>query len=298
MLSSIVGQEQAVRLLQQAVKTQKIAPAYLFVGMAGIGKSLAASGFASQLLATDSPKSHPDLLWVEPTYSDRGNLITLSQAEADNIKKKAAPKIRIEQVRQISQFLLRRPLKSDRLIVIVEDAQLMAESPANALLKTLEEPGRGIIILLAPTLESLLPTIVSRCQVVRFTPLSEAQLHQVLTQEGYEKAKQNHSLISMAQGSPGTAISAFQQLETLEPELLTQLTSLPNNLLSALMLAKKIAQLELPTQLWLTDYLQHYYWQQQQSIVRVKLCEESRKYLSSYVQPRLVWENLLLASCQ
>ncbi|VEP12110.1 conserved hypothetical protein [Hyella patelloides LEGE 07179] len=300
MLNDVVGQEQAITLLKQAVTSQKIAPAYLFVGIPGIGKSITAQGFAELLLncsfTKSSLESHPDLIWVEPTYTERGNLITVSQASAQDLKKKAAPKIRIEQIRQITQFLSRQPLKSDRLFVIIEDAHLMSEAPANALLKTLEEPGNGTVILIAPSTDYLLSTIVSRCQSIRFTPLSQQNLQLVLEKADYSQILDNPSLVAMAQGSPGTAISAWQQLQAISPDLHQKLLQIPQNNLEALMMAKTITQeLELPTQLWLVDYLQHHYWQQNQNSELASKWEKTRQYLLSYVQPRLVWECLLTA---
>lgn len=300
MLTDLIGQEQAVTLLKQALSNNKIAPAYLFVGIPGIGKSMAARGFAQLLLnCSHNPSSlsnHPDLLWVEPTYSHQGEFIKASLAQAQNIQRKTAPQIRIEQIRQITQFFSRQPMYSDRLLTVVEDAHLMSEAPANALLKTLEEPGNGTIILIAPSTDSLLTTIVSRCQCIRFTPLSQANLQQVLKQNNYSEILANPSLITMAQGSPGSAIAAAEKLQSIPDLLHRQLLQTPQNYLEAFAVAKAITQeLELPTQLWLVDYLQHYYWQQDRDFLLANRWEKTRQYLLSYVQPRLVWECMLIA---
>jgi DNA polymerase-3 subunit delta' len=295
-LADLIGQEQAVTLLEQAFSSHKIAPAYLFVGIPGIGKSIAARGFAQLLLDCErrSLSNHPDLMWVEPTYSHQGNLIKASLAEDD--RRKTAPKIRIEQIRQITQFFNRQPLKSDRLIAVIEDAHLMSEAPANALLKTLEEPGNGTIILIAPSVDSLLTTIVSRCQCIRFTPLSDENLQQVLKKTNYSEILANPSLITMAQGSPGSAIAAAEKLQLIPDSLHQQLLQTPQNYLEVFTIAKAITQeLELPTQLWLVDYLQHYYWQQSRDFLLANQWEKTRQYLLSYVQPRLVWESIFLA---
>jgi DNA polymerase III subunit delta' len=292
---NLIGQEQAVTLLKQAVNSQKVAPAYLFVGIPGIGKKIAARGFAELLLKCNftefSLAAHPDLLWIEPTYTDKGELISVSQAEAQNLSFKSTPTIKIEQVRQISQFLSRPPLKSDRLTVIIKDAHLISEAPANALLKTLEEPGNGTIILIAPSIDTLLTTIVSRCQCIRFAPLSAQNLELVLKKTHYTEILKHPSLIAMAQGSPGLAIAAWQQLQLIPQQLYQQLLKIPQNYLEALTIAKNITQeLELSTQLWLVDYLQYYYWQKDHNKALAAKWEQNRKYLLSYVQPRLVWE--------
>ena len=297
--TDLIGQEQAITLIQQAVNTNKIAPAYLFVGIPGIGKSIAAEGFARLLLNCSNNLSfsnHPDLMWVEPTYSDRGNLIKASVAKTEKVGRKTAPQLRIEQIRQITQFFNRQPLRGDRLVAIVEDAHLMSEASANALLKTLEEPHRGTIILIAPSSDLLLTTIVSRCQCIRFIPLSEENLQQVLEKNNYSDILANPSLIAMSQGSPGLAIAAAENLQAIPDSLQQQLLQIPQNYLEAFAIAKAVTQeLELPIQLWLVDYLQHYYWQQNRDFLLANKWEKARQYLLSYVQPRLVWESLLLA---
>ncbi|MCJ8282849.1 MAG: ATP-binding protein, partial [Rivularia sp. ALOHA_DT_140] len=159
----VIGQTQAVELLKQAVAKDRIAPAYLFVGSPGIGKSLTARCFL-ELLFTQNNRditvvksklekgNHPDLLWVQPTYLHQGKLLSSKEATEKGLKRKAPPIIRLEQIRGITEFLSRPPLESSRNIVVLEQAETMAESAANALLKTLEEPGKATLILIAPTL--------------------------------------------------------------------------------------------------------------------------------------------------
>ncbi len=300
----ILGQEQGIKLLQQAIKLERIAPAYLFWGTPGVGKSLTAKAFIRCLLeSTAAPEkqslvskklhsnNHPDVLWVEPTYKEKGELITASQAQAQGIKRKTPPQIRIEQIRQISQFVTRPPLESSRLMVVIESAETMSEACANALLKTLEEPGKATLILIAPSTDSLLSTIISRCQCLAFRRLSEANLRLVLQNQGYSEILEYPELIAIAQGSPGQAIAAWSKLQEIPQDLLTQLKSLPTNGISAFQLAKAVTQeLDTINQVWLIDYLQYYYWQKYQDISLMEQWEKTRQYLLSYVQPRLVWE--------
>jgi DNA polymerase-3 subunit delta' len=109
--------------------------------------------------------------------------------------------------------------------------------------------------------------------------------------------------MGMAQGSPGEAIAIWQQLQSIPDDLLQKVKQLPQNLLSALELAKEIDKtLDTESQLWLIDYLQHCYWQQflAGGISRSPLepLEKARQYLLNYVQPRLVWECTLMGICQ
>jgi DNA polymerase-3 subunit delta' len=150
----VIGQEQAIDLLEQAIKRDRIAPAYLFTGTPGIGRCLTARCFSQGLLClnlTSDKKAdtqhrilagnHPDLLWVEPTYLHQGQRITPKEAIALGVKRKAPPQIRIEQIREITQFLSRPPLESSRAVVVIEDAHTMTESAGNALLKNLRRAG-------------------------------------------------------------------------------------------------------------------------------------------------------------
>lgn len=324
--NQIIGQNTAIALLESAIKRDRIAPAYLFVGTAGIGRKLTALAFAEAII--DDPKSsqrvrgrnHPDLMWVEPTYMDKGKLLTA--AEAVGLKKRAAPQIRLEQIRAIGQFLSQPPLESKRSLVIIEEAQTMPEAAANALLKTLEEPGKGTIILIAPNLGSLLPTLVSRCHLIPFYTLTKAELMKVLSNveqnldRNLDDAVSSQldranltditEIIDLAQGSPGQAIANLIQFQSIPPQILMEIQTLPNTPVQALTLAKNVCkELEIEAQVWLLGYLQNHLWslsersqdravRNMQVIKTMESLECAKQQLNSYIQPRLVWEVLLL----
>ena len=304
----LIGQSQAVELLQQAIEKDRIAPAYLFAGASGIGKSLAAKSFSQLLMCHNinsekhsliykklSMGNHPDLLWVEPTYLHQGKLLTKKEAIEAGLKRKAPPQIRIDQVRDISKFLARPPLEASRSIVIIEDAHTMAEGAANALLKTLEEPGKATLILIAPSADSLLSTLISRCQKIPFYRLAQNNLKQVLETNAYGDISNYPAILAVAQGSPGDAIFAFKQLQEFPSNLLERFMSPLKNDIENFILAKEVSQnLSLTTQLWLIDYLQYCYWEKWQNSQILKALEINKKLLSRYVQPRLVWECFFL----
>lgn len=307
-LVPILGQQPAVELLAQAVQKQRLAPAYLFSGADGIGKSLAARCFIELLLCDRAPAiehpliaqklcqgNHPDVLWVAPTYLDKGKMLTAAEAITAGLKKKAPPQIRIEQIREIGQFLSRPPLLGDRSMVAIEHAETMPEAAANALLKTLEEPGKATIIVIASSVESLLPTIVSRCQRVSFQRLDRATTIEILTKLGRIEIVDRSELIGLAAGSPGTAIELWEQLQSLPPDLLTRLLALPSSRRQALELAVDIDRdLDAAAQLWLLDYLQYTYWQKYHQSQLVEILERTRSHLLAYVQPRLAWESTMM----
>jgi DNA polymerase-3 subunit delta' len=234
---------------------------------------------------------------------NQGKRLSIKEAESVGLKRKAPPQIRLEQVREIGDFLSRPPLEAARSIVVLSQAETMGEGAANGLLKTLEEPGKAALILIAPTVESLLPTLISRCQKIQFNRLNPEAMALVLQQAGFGEILSHSEVMGMAQGSPGEAIAIWQQLQSMPDDLLQKVKQLPQNLRSALALAKEIDQtLDTESQLWLIDYLQHCYWQQflAGKISRSPLepLEKARQYLLNYVQPRLVWECTLMGICQ
>ena len=305
-LAKLIGQALAVELLERIKTTRKIAPAYLFVGTEGVGKALAARCFAEMLLISDEDNyqqvshqinsgNHPDFLWVEPTYNNKGELLTVKQAQEQGLKRKTVPQIRIEQVREISEFLARPPLKADRCFVVIESAHLMAESAGNALLKTLENPGKATIILIANSSDSILTTLVSRCQSIPFFRLSEEDLKLVLSRAGASEVFDYPQLINLAQGSPGKAIEHWQKLTEVPTDLMSQLNKLPFEILNGFNLAKEISSnLELDVQIWLADYLQYLYWEKKRDLNLVESLENNKRLLKRYVQPRLVWDCFFL----
>jgi DNA polymerase III subunit delta' len=308
--SALLGQTQAVELLTRSIIKQRLAPAYLFYGADGIGKSLAARCFIELIFCDGAADrsliqqklrqgNHPDVLWVAPTYSHQGKLLSTAEATAAGVKRKAPPQLRIEQIREISRFLSRPPLLGARSVVAIEQADTMAEAAANALLKTLEEPGKATIIVIASALESLLPTIVSRCQQIPFQRLDRALMVEVLTKLGKTEILTRPEILGLAQGSPGAAIAIWEQLQTLPADLLAGLAKLPLTRRQGLELASQIdRELDSAEQLWLVDYLQYTYWQRDRNSQVIELLEQTRSQLLAYVQPRLVWEcTLLKISC-
>ena len=310
---ALVGQEQAIDFLVSAIARDRVAPAYLFAGPSGVGRKLAAECFGQLVLCPPErpelaaglarrvrDRMHPDLLWLEPTYLDRGQLIPASQAQAAGLEKKTPPQIRLEQIRQLATNLGRPPIEASRSFVVIEGAETMAEGAANALLKTLEEPGRATIVLLAPGPEALLPTLVSRCARVAFRRLAPEEVGQVLDRVGQGDLRDYPEVLALAQGCPGQAIAHWQRLQSLPPELLTSLRQPPASTYAALDLARQIDKsTDTEQQLWLVNYLQQTWWQR---VDRpwplrdrdLRRLETLRKQLMGYVQPRLAWEVALM----
>ena len=311
LFTGLIGQGQATALLSAALEFQRLAPAYLFCGPDGVGRSMAARRFLEGVIAgpSGSPSvrrrleegNHPDLLWVEPTYSDKGQLVPASQALAAGISRKAPPQLRLEQVRAVSQFLGRRPVEASRCLVVIEAVEAMAEGAANALLKTLEEPGNGLLILLSAAPDRLLSTIRSRCQAIPFARLAPETLQRVLAAQPSASQPDPPELLELAAGSPGAVLEHRQQWHAL-PEGLAQrcaalIGSMPQPVspLAALSLARDLCDaLEVEQQLWLLDWWQLHLWRQCCDPRQQQRLQTLRRQLRAYVQPRLAWEVALL----
>lgn len=309
--SSIIGQPTAIKLLQAIITTNRLPNALLFIGEEGIGKRLAANCFIQSLFADKQDNlqieinNHPDILWVMPTYQHGDKLLTSSEAIAQGIKRKVPPVIRISQVRKVVEFATSKPLNAPKKVVMIEDADALNHQAASALLKTLEEPANTLFILMASSVQTLLPTIISRCQVIPFRRLSDNDLVTVLTQNGYGEILANPTLLRIARGSPGLAIlfqrryanASHQMLQSIPPELLNQCNTLPNNLMAALSLAREIDRsLEYSQQLWLIDYLMLLWWDSLHRTDLMAKLESAKQAILKLAQTRLVWE-VALTNC-
>lgn len=294
--STVLGQVTAVSLLQGAIAQSRIGQAYLFTGPAGVGKALSARIFLAQAFDIHNINNHPDILWVEPTYLHQGQLLSESKAVENELKHKVAPQIRIEQVREISQFLATSPLVATIKVVVIESAHHMNSSAANALLKTLEEPtGKSTIILLSSQPGKLLPTILSRCQIVPFRRLNNESLEYVLQKLGRQEVLDSPTIRSLAAGSPGQAITHYEQLRSISDSVLEALAAPPTDALTAIQITKEIdTTLEYQQQMWLLDYLQQKWWQCFSNIEWMQKLASARDAMSKKASSRLIWEVLLL----
>jgi len=184
---SIIGQSPAIRSLHQILKGDRIPHSLLFTGIDGVGKRTAAVRLAMAFnciarIAGKRPDANSDTCSEHPcgqcgpcsriaavTHPD----IALIQPEGGVIK--------IAQIRNLCRILSMKPFEGEMRVAILNDAHLMNPSAGNALLKILEEPpDQTLLILTARQTSDLLPTIVSRCQHIRFNPVPRALLSEAL----------------------------------------------------------------------------------------------------------------------
>ncbi|MGB6289050.1 MAG: DNA polymerase III subunit delta' [Desulfobulbales bacterium] len=211
----LLGHEKPKALLREAVAKNKMGHAYLFRGPDGVGKKRTALTLAAYInckspLGGDScgrcnvcrkyfSANHPDLILVEPDGAA----------------------IKIGQIRELKHQLTFPPLEAKVRVIVLEDIHTMRREAANSLLKTLEEPAPGnLLILTADPAGNVLPTILSRCQIISFGSLDHKDMAQILMQENDMEESLAFTLAAVAEGSLGRAKLLWQEgLLSLRQEL-------------------------------------------------------------------------------
>ncbi len=210
---NLLGHKWAVDMLRQHVANQSQRHAYLITGSPGLGRRSLALAFARSLTCFAPPApgefcgecrnccqmstmQHPDLTIIQ------------SETEGGMLK--------VEQIRELRKSVLLAPYQAPYRIVLLLRFQEANPSAANALLKTLEEaPSKVILVLTADNAEQLLPTIVSRCEVLRLRPLPIPRVDEFLRQKG-ANAEKAELLAHLSGGRPGYALRLLEDDAALE----------------------------------------------------------------------------------
>ncbi len=202
----LIGHTQPEARFLAARASGRLHHGWIFQGPSGIGKSIFARRIAGLMLGAEAPDAsggdktmqlilsggHPDLKWVQRGLNDKGKL---------------RQDITVGQIRELNQFFSLRPALSGWRVGVIDALDEMNVSGMNALLKTLEEPpNNALLILISHATQSILPTIRSRCQVLRLYPLSDDDTKSVLADQDCDTGL----AADLAHGRPGYGIELSQ----------------------------------------------------------------------------------------
>ncbi len=219
----LIGHNWAVDYLRHSTATGRGAHAYLFAGTTGIGKALLALRLAQRLVCeTDGPDpclvcracrrvehgNHPDVRWN-----------SLAQQSAESKEEAKSRELKIDTVRAWQHDIDMRPFEASRRVFVLDDANTLTEQAANALLKTLEEPpSYAVLILIAQGAGDLLPTVVSRCRVLKLRPVRRSRIAEALMQRFSVSSGDAELLAAWSGGRIGWAIRFLDQPELIEQQ--------------------------------------------------------------------------------
>ncbi len=324
----LINQEHAQIVLRRALRSGRVSHAYLFVGPSQVGRWATARAFAQALLCATggddacgaclacrkvAAGTHPDFRVLAPGRSETG------------AERRA---VGIDQIRDLKRDASYPPYEGRWKIFIVEEADAMHAEAANSLLKVLEEPSPGIvIILLAESPEAVFPTLVSRAQVVRFSFVSLPEIAQALVERAGVPAERARYLAALSGGRVGLALAAAAAGEepfTRREEVLEMLEAIDRgDVVARLDIAEAVARQKDEVEGWL-DIAELWYrdllvWQQTHDPAllvnldshariaewagrasgeglrrAVEAIEEAKSHLQRNLNPRLVLESLCI----
>ena len=226
---TLVGHDLAWREWRAAMASERMHHAWILSGIKGLGKGQFARAAAAELVAEPGLRQpafemHPDILIPEHPPENKEEIKKREDGQPYR-RKRSIP---VDEVRLVQRRLTTRPTLGSRRVVIIDPADDLEKNAANALLKSLEEPPQGTYFLLVThRLGRLLPTLRSRCRVLRFAPLGAEQIDPILRDAAPEADHATRAAaIAAADGSPGAALDFVAQnlgkLHALMERLMTE----------------------------------------------------------------------------
>jgi DNA polymerase III subunit delta' len=219
MFSQLTGNEHVKTALKRMLVNDRLPGALLFTGEEGIGKKLFALEIA-RALNCRMPKDNEGCgvcssctrIWKlnYPQREDSDDWLQIIWTDHPDVGLVIAPKrvLRVEQMRQIEKEANFRPFEGKARVFLIDEADKLNDASANALLKVLEEPPKtSYLILITARPAMLLPTILSRCQMIRFSPLTPDEIETHLTKNKLADATTSRLRARAAGGSIGRALS-------------------------------------------------------------------------------------------
>lgn len=203
---SIIGNKTIQRYFDVLVKDDALSHAYLFLGPQGVGKKTFALNLAKEVAGDQA--NNLDIRFINkensPSHSNMSG---------------GGKQIYVSESRDLKSFLSLTPFGRYK-VVVIDNAHHLNQEASNALLKFLEEPpGKSLIILITHLPKILLPTIISRCQLVRFKPLNKEEIADYLIEEKKINKKTAQAIAGLSKGSVGQALKLADNFESFQKDI-------------------------------------------------------------------------------
>lgn len=216
-MRNFVGHSSLIENFKNRCSNGNLSHAQLISGEDGIGKSILAEILGKLILNGDLNREHVDIINYKPSKASFG----------------------VDDVREIIDEVNKKPFEGDKKVIIIHQGNKLTIQAQNALLKTIEEPPTEVyIIILCESLELILDTIKSRCEIYKLTPLTKDELYKYIAIKGYDYSEEEKSsAIAFSEGIPGRIDRYFSdtELQELRDKIVDLLLQLTNNEIEAIL---------------------------------------------------------------
>lgn len=216
-MRNFVGYSSLIENFKNRCSNGNLSHAQLISGEDGIGKSILAEILGKLILNGDLNREYVDIINYKPSKASFG----------------------VDDVREIIDEVNKKPFEGDKKVIIIHQGNKLTIQAQNALLKTIEEPPTEVyIIILCESLELILDTIKSRCEIYKLTPLTKDELYKYIAIKGYDYSEEEKSsAIAFSEGIPGRIDRYFSdtELQELRDKIVDLLLQLTNNEIEAIL---------------------------------------------------------------
>ena len=213
-MKQIVGNDSSISIINSSARSNSIPHAYLFEGPTHVGKMTAAKELAMFLNCNSTVEACSNCVQCKRIMNGTHADVEFIGLSDNNISSSNQGVVTIEQIRNIQKKIALSPFEGKYRVIIIAEAENLTLEASNCLLKTLEDPPEGVVIvLLTVNSSNLLSTVVSRCLLVQFKPVNTNLIKSYLVDNYSVSEKEAFELSRLSKGSPGWAINGICNTE-------------------------------------------------------------------------------------